>query len=46
MRIRTPELAHVAADVTLHDTEVIDQSYPNGDQFFPQGAASPRTCSS
>lgn len=41
MRIRNPELAHVAADVTLHDTEVIDQSYPNGDEFFPLGRRIP-----
>ncbi len=41
MRIKNPELAHVVADVTLHDTEVIDQSYPNGDQFFPQGRRIP-----
>ena len=45
LRIKTPELAHVAAEVTLHDTEVIDQSFPNGDQFFPQGRRIPRTCS-
>ncbi len=41
MRIKNPELAHVEAAVTLHDTEVIDQAYPNGDEFFPQGRRIP-----
>ena len=35
MRIKNPELATVVADVTRHDTEIIDQTYPNDDQFFP-----------